>query len=142
MDARTTETESAELRKFRKELNAGAVSLVVLALLDRATAPMYGYQIGRRLEEMASGAPLIKQGTLYPLLRTMESNGLLRSQVEPSVTSPPRRYYTITEQGRALLPLWRSAWEQTRDFVDATLGHTRLNQQDDAAPAGEGSDHD
>jgi PadR family transcriptional regulator PadR len=142
MDTSTTDAESAELRKFRKELNAGAVSLVLLALLDRAAAPMYGYQIGRRLEEMASGAPLVKQGTLYPLLRTMESNGLLRSQVEPSVTSPPRRYYTITERGRQLLPRWRSAWEETRDFVDATLDHSRRERQNDAVPAVEGSDHD
>jgi PadR family transcriptional regulator, regulatory protein PadR len=142
MDARATDPGSAELRKFRKELNAGAVSLVLLALLDRVSAPMYGYQIGRRLEEMAGGIPLVKQGTLYPLLRTMESQGLLRSQVEPSVTSPPRRYYTITEQGRQLLPLWRSAWEQTRDFVDATLAHDRLDQHPGAAPAGEGSDDD
>jgi len=136
------DTDSAELRKFRKELSAGAVSLVLLALLERTPAPMYGYQIGRRLEELAGGAPLVKQGTLYPLLRTMESNGLLRSEVEPSVTSPPRRYYTLTEEGRRLLPLWRGAWEQTRDFVDAILSNTRqLATADAATPAGEGSDH-
>jgi PadR family transcriptional regulator PadR len=136
------DTDSAELRKFRKELSAGAVSLVLLALLERAPAPMYGYQIGRCLEELAGGAPLVKQGTLYPLLRTMESNGLLRSEVEPSVTSPPRRYYTLTELGRQMLPLWRGAWEQTRDFVDAILSNTRLLATAAAAtPAGEGSDH-
>ncbi len=114
--------ESAELKKFRKELSAGAVSLVLLALLDGATAPMYGYQIGRRLDELAEGVSLVKQGTLYPLLRSMESNGLLASEVEPSVTGPPRRYYTITGQGRQVLPQWRGAWEETRDFVDAILG--------------------
>jgi PadR family transcriptional regulator, regulatory protein PadR len=114
--------ESAELKKFRKELSAGAVSLVLLALLDGATAPMYGYQIGRRLDELAEGVSLVKQGTLYPLLRSMESNGLLASEVEPSVTGPPRRYYTITGQGRKVLPQWRGAWEETRDFVDAILG--------------------
>lgn len=135
------DTESTELRKFRKELNAGAVSLVLLALLERATAPMYGYQIGRRLEEVADGAPLVKQGTLYPLLRTMEANGLLGSEVEPSVTSPPRRYYTITAQGRQILPLWRDAWQQTRDFVDAILGDTQVGETAAAAPAGEGSEH-
>jgi PadR family transcriptional regulator, regulatory protein PadR len=114
--------EIAELRKFRKELNAGAVSLVLLALLEGATAPMYGYQIGRRLDELAEGVSPVKQGTLYPLLRTMESNGLLASEVEPSVTGPPRRYYTITGQGRQILPLWRGAWAETRDFVNAILG--------------------
>ena len=136
------ETESAELRKFRKELNAGAVSLVLLALLDRAGEPMYGYQIGRSLEDLADGAPLIKQGTLYPLLRTMEGNGLLRSEVEPSVTSPPRRYYTITDQGRQLLPLWRGAWEQTRDFVDTILGNAHAHATAAAKPGGLESEHD
>ncbi len=134
------DTESDELRKFRKELNAGAVSLVLLALLERAPEPMYGYQIGRCLEERAAGTPLVKQGTLYPLLRTMESNGLLHSEVEPSVTGPPRRYYTITGQGRELFPLWRNAWKQTRDFVDAILEPT--DQPCPAAqPGREGSDH-
>jgi PadR family transcriptional regulator PadR len=127
------DAESAELRKFRKELNAGAVSLVLLALLERAEAPMYGYQIGRCLEEMAGGAPLVKQGTLYPLLRTMESHGLLWSEVEPSITGPPRRYYTITDQGRQTFRLWQGAWEQTRDFVDAALGNARTHEPAAAA---------
>jgi PadR family transcriptional regulator PadR len=137
--------DSPELRKFRKELNGGAMSLVLLALLERAEEPMYGYQIARRLEEVAGGAPLVKQGTLYPLLRTMEGNGLLASEVEPSITGPPRRYYVIADQGRQILPLWRGAWEQTRAFVEAILGAERPDQQppDGAVPAaGVGSGHD
>jgi PadR family transcriptional regulator PadR len=66
---------------------------------------------------------------------------LLRSEVEPSVTSPPRRYYTITEQGRQVLPLWRGAWEQTRDFVDAILGDAHLHRTAAPEPASEGSEH-
>jgi len=142
--ATDTEADGAELRKFRKELSSGAVSLVLLALLERAPVPMYGYQIARRLEEIAGGAPLVKQGTLYPLLRTMEARGLLSSEVEPSVTSPPRRYYTATEQGRRILPLWRSAWEQTRGFVDAILDEPGGPSAAGAAPPASGtsgSDH-
>ena len=48
---------------------------------------------------------------------------------------------TITEQGRQILPLWRGAWEQTRDFVDASLGKTRHQATAAATPAPEGSDH-
>src|SRR5258708_24618341 len=80
-DEKAMDEESAELRKFRKELNAGAVSLVLLAVLEEAAEPMYGYQIRRALEEMAAGAPLVKPGTLYPLLRTMGSQGLVMIQV-------------------------------------------------------------
>jgi PadR family transcriptional regulator PadR len=109
------------LRKFQKELNSGTVSLILLAILDRSTEPLYGYQIAKSIESnWQEGAP-VKQGTLYPVLRSMEESGLLGSRVEPSVSGPPRKYYTITDRGRAVLTDWMSAWSQTRDFVDATL---------------------
>ena len=109
------------LRKFQKELNSGIVSLVLLAILDRSMEPLYGYQIAKSIEgNWQEGGP-VKQGTLYPVLRSMEETGLLASRVEPSVSGPPRKYYTITDRGRAVLTDWRSAWSQTRDFVDVTL---------------------
>ena len=109
------------LRKFQKELNSGTVSLILLAILDRSTEPLYGYQIAKSIEgNWQEGAP-VKQGTLYPVLRSMEEQGLLGSRVEPSVSGPPRKYYTITDRGRAVLADWKSAWATTRDFVDATL---------------------
>ncbi len=114
----------ALLRKFQKEINAGAVSLVLLAILDRTAEPLYGYQIAKRIEGSWQGGTPIKQGTLYPVLRSMEDAGLLSSRVEPSVSGPPRKYYAITEQGRAVLGEWKQAWSRTRDFVDATLEGT------------------
>jgi len=109
------------LRKFQKELNSGTVSLILLAILDRSTVPLYGYQIAKSIEgNWQEGTP-VKQGTLYPVLRSMEESGLLGSRVEPSVSGPPRKYYTITDRGRAVLADWKSAWSQTRDFVDGTL---------------------
>jgi PadR family transcriptional regulator, regulatory protein PadR len=109
------------LRKFQKELNSGIVSLVLLAILDRSAEPLYGYQIAKSIEgTWQEGAP-VKQGTLYPVLRSMEESGLLGSHVEPSVAGPPRKYYTITDRGRAVLEDWKSAWSRTRDFVDTTL---------------------
>ncbi len=113
--------DEAMLRKFQKELNAGTVALVLLAILDRSAEPLYGYQIAKRIEEAWQQGVPVKQGTLYPVLRSMEENGLLASRVEPSVAGPPRKYYVITERGRAVLNDWRAAWARTRDFVDATL---------------------
>jgi PadR family transcriptional regulator PadR len=109
------------LRKFQKELNAGTVSLVLLAILDRSAEPLYGYQIAKSIEGGWQDSVPIKQGTLYPVLRSMEENGLLTSSVEPSVAGPPRKYYTITDAGRGVLGEWKSHWTRTRDFVDATL---------------------
>ena len=109
------------LRKFQKELNSGIVSLVLLAILDSSTEPLYGYQIAKSIEGDWQEGAQVKQGTLYPVLRSMEENGLLASRVEPSVSGPPRRYYAITDRGRAVLGDWRAAWLRTRNFVDATL---------------------
>lgn len=109
------------MRKFRKELAAGTVSLVLLAILDRSAEPQYGYQIAKKIEAGSDDGTPIKQGTLYPVLRSMEEHGLLESRVEPSVTGPPRKYYSITPRGRAVLAEWRQVWSRTRDFVETAL---------------------
>ena len=107
-------------RKFQKELNAGTASLVLLSVLSRSKEPMYGYRIAKLLEETSPEVPM-KQGSLYPVLRSLEENSLLISTVEPSVSGPPRRYYKITEEGRRCLADWTEIWRQTKKFVDANL---------------------
>jgi PadR family transcriptional regulator, regulatory protein PadR len=124
-------------RKFQKELNSGAISLVILGLLARVGRAMYGYEIGKHLEELCEGSLPMHQGALYPALRSMEKSGLLGSEVEPSVSGPPRRYYQITPAGRQSLIDWSLAWRQTKQFVDSILEHTRGD--DDNSPASSGS---
>ena len=115
MDLRDRDTFD---RKFQKDLNAGIAALVLLSVLSRAKEPMYGYQIAKLIEAGREEVPTIKQGTLYPVLRTLESSGLLESEVEPSISGPPRRYYRITEDGRDTLARWRQIWNQTKTLVD------------------------
>ena len=62
---------------------------------------MYGYQIAKQLERIGEGVLSGKQSALYPVLRNLEGAGLLDSHVEPSMSGPPRRYYRITDAGRA-----------------------------------------
>ena len=108
-------------KKFQKEMNAGTASLVLLSVMAESKEPMYGYQIAKLLEENNQDVPLMKQGALYPVLRSLKKSGLLDSEVEPSVSGPPRRYYTITEAGREILKVWTEIWTQTKSFVDNTL---------------------
>ena len=112
---------TVQSKKFQRELNAGISSLVLLSVMSRSKESMYGYQIAKLLEESGPDFPMMKQGTLYPVLRSLEENGLLISTVEPSVSGPPRRYYTITPQGRESLQDWLEIWKQTKKFVDAIL---------------------
>ena len=113
--------ENMLTKKFQKEMNAGIASLVLLSLMGQADEPMYGYQVAKLLEDNSQDAPIMKQGALYPVLRSLEKNGLLGSNVEPSISGPPRRYYTITEAGRETLALWEEIWGQTKNFVDYIL---------------------
>ncbi|TLY78924.1 MAG: PadR family transcriptional regulator, partial [Gammaproteobacteria bacterium] len=53
-----------------------------------------------------------------PVLRTLAAAGLATSRIVPSYSGPPRRYYRITDDGRAMLRQWSAIWRQTRGFVD------------------------
>ena len=112
---------SEETKKFQKELNSGTTALVLLGVLKQASAPMYGYQIAKYIEASCENTPIMKQGALYPVLRALESGGLLESEVEPSVAGPPRRYYRITDAGRETLETWREIWGRTEALVDVIL---------------------
>ena len=113
------ETKEAD-KKFQKELNAGTAAVVLLSILDRADKAMYGYQIAKYIETSVEDMPMT-QGALYPVLRSLESSSLLESEVEPSVSGPPRRYYKITESGHETLKRWTEIWSQTKVFVDTIL---------------------
>ena len=105
-------------KKFQKELLSGITALVLLTILGRSNEPMYGYQISKFLESGNDDEPIIKQGALYPVLRSLEKSALLESTVEPSVSGPPRKYYTITDLGRITLEEWQTIWMQFKSFAD------------------------
>jgi PadR family transcriptional regulator PadR len=108
-------------KKFQKELNSGTASLVLLSVLAQTDEPMYGYQIAKIIESDSEKVPMMKQGALYPVLRSLENSGLLESRVDPSVSGPPRRYYSITQSGHDILENWIKIWGQTKSFVDKIL---------------------
>jgi PadR family transcriptional regulator PadR len=115
---------NAANKKFQKELNSGTVALVLLSILGRATEPIYGYQIAKHVDAGRANVPMMKQGALYPVLRSLEKSGLLESRVEPSVSGPPRRYYKINNDGRETLRRWTQIWQNTKTLVDAILKGT------------------
>lgn len=112
-------------RKFEREIKSGTAALLLLGVISAAGRPMYGYQITRVIDERSPAdggdAPRFKQGALYPVLRSLERTGALESSVEPSVSGPPRRYYSITPAGAEVLGRWSLIWNATRDLVDGIL---------------------
>ncbi len=127
----TEKSASDDDKKFRKELSAGITSLALLSVLNHANDPMYGYQIAKLMEDDdKQSVPLVKHGALYPVLRSLEARGFLRSRVEPSVAGPPRRYYVITEKGREARLRWVSIWKRTSRMIEKILGGTPDDKAD------------
>jgi PadR family transcriptional regulator PadR len=87
-------------KKIEREMKSGTASLVLLSILAKAEEPLYGYLIAKQMEAGSESGSLIKQGTMSPMLRSLESSRLLESRVEPFVAGRPRRYYQITALGR------------------------------------------
>jgi PadR family transcriptional regulator PadR len=116
--------DDTQARKFQKDLNAGLVALVLLAVLERSAEDLYGYEIAKRLQRANQGEALFKEGTIYPVLRALAAARLLTSRVVPSYSGPARRYYRITDEGRAMLRQWSDIWRQTRGFVDRFIEGT------------------
>lgn len=91
------------LAKLENELRRGTL---VLAVLSRLTRPQYGYSLRQALAERGM---TIEEGTLYPLLRRLESQGLLASEWRIE-DGPPRRYYRLNDAGEALLVRLTTSW--------------------------------
>ena len=90
METRVTEPLQVQLRK-------GVLEMCVLALLARRAG--YAYDIASRLaHDIGMG-----EGTIYPLMRRLQNDGLVTTYLEESSSGPPRKYYQLTRAGRASL---------------------------------------
>jgi len=121
--------------KFEKDLITGLISLILLAIIGRSKEPMYGYQIARSMEAANLTGVSLKQGTIYPVLRSLERQGLLRSKIKASESGPARKYYSITAAGMEKLEVWKRAYRETEVLVENALTGSL-----DAAEAKEGAD--
>jgi len=103
------------------QLRRGAVEHCVLALLSEGER--YGLELTR---DLAGEAMLIGgEGTIYPLLGRLRRSGLVRTTWRESNEGPPRRYYSLTEDGHAALASFRHHWPLFRNAVDSMLERGR-----------------
>lgn len=105
-----------QIDKLRQELRRG---VVVLGVLSQLTTAQYGYGLIQRLTELGLD---VEEGTLYPLLRRLEKDGLLVSEWDMG-ESRPRKYYQISPTGREVLDTLRGDW-----FETVTVMHNMLQE--------------
>jgi DNA-binding PadR family transcriptional regulator len=80
--------------------------MIVLSVLSQLNEPQYGYSL---IQSLAEKGTLVDAGTLYPLLRRLEKQELLRSEWEVS-GAKPRKYYSLSETGRAVYKKLCDEW--------------------------------
>lgn len=107
-----TNTESLE--NVAQELRRG---VIVLAVLSQLGSEQYGYSL---LKLLADQGLEVDQGTLYPLLRRLETQGYLQS-VWKLEEARPRRYYVISAEGRKVLPKLKKEWAGIVSVMDKML---------------------
>jgi PadR family transcriptional regulator PadR len=97
------------------ELRRGILSIAVLSQLSKE---QYGYSL---LKALSDQGMQIDQSTLYPLLRRLESQGLLQSDWRIADETRPRRYYVISTQGKAVLAKLKKEWSALAETVQKML---------------------
>ena len=100
------------------QLKKGVLELCVLALLSRQDS--YAYEIASRL---ADGIGM-GEGTIYPLMRRLQADGLVETYLQESPAGPPRKYYRLTEAGQASFAGQKAAWASFSGAVTSILGGT------------------
>ena len=98
------------------QLKKGVLGLCVLALLARDDS--YAYEIASRLSDAID----MGEGTIYPLMRRMQTDGLVETYLVESTAGPPRKYYKLTEAGKASFIAQKAEWAAFSRAVDNILG--------------------
>ncbi len=93
---------------INKELVGASTSMLILSVL--ADKPNYGYEIVKSINEMAGDVYTWQEGTIYPVLRKLEKEGILRSQWETADNGKKRKYYYITVKGREAMTEGAREW--------------------------------
>ncbi|WP_217429715.1 PadR family transcriptional regulator [Pandoraea anapnoica] len=98
------------------QLKKGVLDLCVLALLEKGDS--YAYDISRNLAKAVD----MREGTIYPLMRRLEAEGLIESYMQASAGGPSRKYYRLKPAGQASLRAQISEWKHFVESVNQVLG--------------------
>jgi PadR family transcriptional regulator PadR len=103
--------------KDKTDVLQGTLALMVLKTLD-LLAPLHGYGIARRIEQISGDLLTVNQGTLYPVLLKLEQEGSIASEWGASENNRKARFYRLTRDGRKQLRAETQGWEQTTAIIE------------------------
>ena len=111
------------MKNMARELPKNDLPTLILAVLSGA--PLHGYGIAREIERRSADALTLREGSLYPALRVLEQDGLLRAAWEIQPSGPARKVYELTDEGRAELSARTEKWREYARTFESILGGVR-----------------
>ena len=105
--------------KISKELLKGSTKMLILEMVKDEN--MYGYLMIKKLKEKSNNVFEFKEGTLYPILHSLEEKGLISSYWDDT-TGKKRKYYAITIKGKKSLKEKNEEWKIFSESVNRVIG--------------------
>lgn len=106
--------------KIDKELLKGSTSILILTLLEKED--MYGYQLTRELKERSDNTFDLKEGTLYPMLHSLEKADAVEAYWFNTDEGRRRKYYKITDIGKEMLVRKHKEWDVFTNAMNRIIG--------------------
>ncbi len=101
------------IENTKAQMRKGILEFCILSLLDGKD-----YYTSEILDQLKEAKLLVVEGTVYPLLTRLKNDELLSYRWEESTSGPPRKYYTLTENGKTFLKELSKTWEELSNAVE------------------------
>ncbi|EGK02637.1 MAG: PadR family transcriptional regulator [Dysgonomonas sp.] len=105
--------ETINVDNIKAQMRKGILEYCILSILSKGDA-----YVSAIINELKESEMIVVEGTLYPLLTRQKNQGLLSYRWEESTQGPPRKYYTITDKGRAVLDELDTVWTDLVRVID------------------------
>lgn len=104
-----------KIENTKAQMRKGVLEFCILSILENEEA--YPSEI---IEKLKEGKLIVVEGTLYPLLTRLKNADLLQYRWEESKSGPPRKYYSLTDEGKGFLKELENTWEDLLNAVKLT----------------------
>lgn len=103
-----------DIEKTKTQMRKGILEYCILSIIKRG-GDAYASDI---IDELKKSEMIVVEGTLYPLLTRLKNDNLLNYRWEESTSGPPRKYYTLTDEGLQFLQELAETWNQLQNAVN------------------------
>jgi PadR family transcriptional regulator PadR len=106
-------------KSLKFDLPQGTLDLLILRVV--ALAPVHGYAVAQRIQQISKEALQVQQGSLYPALHRLENKNLLTAEWGPTETGREAKFYRLTAKGRTQLKAETESWVRLTEVVGLIL---------------------